>query len=1167
MKPKGKFLVVLLAIVAVALTAMVLATEPADAMKVRPTTKINGKWDMVTQGFPGTGTAADPFVIEGLQIDATGNGVGLYVGNVTNVIIRDNWISNAASPDGRPHQFEWDAGIALFNVQGFTLSGNWLEDNAGPGIYLESAYDGTASSNVLIGNGAGVRVTIGQNLVLDGNTIRDSKGYAVHLGKEVALSSVLHNNMVDNVGSDSQALDEGTRNRWDDGAMGNYWSDMQSRYPKAMPLNEFVWDTPYDLGTAVALVRDGKPLLKRLDKTTPVLFEASAGTASTGSPLTVTVHAKDDLELDHVVLNWSFDAGPFAEACMTLVVPGIYGHTLDVPLDATRLNFSFRAADAEGNEAVLYPLDLPILDDRAPMADAGEDQEVDLHFRVRIDGSASTDNVAIMQFSWSVFIDDELLGLRYGSTWEMLPPAAGTYRFDLVVTDGAGNSDRDTLNLTVRAPTGTDTDGDGIPDTTDPDDDNDGWTDSEEEVFSSDPKDSNSVPLDTDGDGIPDLLDPDDDNDGWSDWDEQNADTDDADDGSFPDDTDTDGTPDWRDPDDDGDGAYDDVESAAGYDPKDSSSVPEDTDGDGIYDFWDLDDDNDGVPDWTEELAGTDPKDSSSVPADTDGDGVADYLDLDDDNDGVDDATEEDAGTDPKDDSSVPPDTDGDGILDFRDDDDDNDGVLDSVEVLAGSDPMDDTSFPPDTDGDGILDFRDDDDDNDGVPDDLEEEAGFDPLDDSSTPPDTDGDGTIDALDDDDDGDTIPDSVETLYGLDPLDPTDADEDADGDGVSNKEAIARGWDPVNKENIEGSTSSDGNPDWPIIVGGVLLGAVAGAGACSASRRLRKRPGKVNYNQSKPSRMAGDDPVDTGGRRESSPGQAEPTNTSGSVFTTKKGYDYYKPGDNTRNPLSRSDRGEHSMSMASFADDSEPGMVNVSQVQQEAGHAMPEVDDEVLTTSDAHGHELGHNLGTGGDGAAGADAEKRIPENLTHRDRAAPGIGSDDLGVRASDGSGVGPRRWMAPESLTDTTSSSGTVSHEMGHNLDMGHAAEATEPGERLSRPEYGAGGQGFEETGRVSHSTGPDSGTTAHEAAHVVQQRGSGSSSTAPGIEHEDIGASATDSPGGGGGSNRAQDYNSSRSNNESARDMSGGGEGGGNRAQDYNSSRSNNESAPSKKK
>ncbi|WP_342447617.1 thrombospondin type 3 repeat-containing protein, partial [Paenibacillus etheri] len=78
-----------------------------------------------------------------------------------------------------------------------------------------------------------------------------------------------------------------------------------------------------------------------------------------------------------------------------------------------------------------------------------------------------------------------------------------------------------------------DTDGDGIPDSLDPDDDNDGLSDEQELINGTDPKHpdtdgdgikdkedpfpldptkpGNGGELDTDGDGIPDSLDPDDD--------------------------------------------------------------------------------------------------------------------------------------------------------------------------------------------------------------------------------------------------------------------------------------------------------------------------------------------------------------------------------------------------------------------------------------------------------------------------------------------------------------------------------------------------------------------------------------------------------------------------------------------------------------------------------
>jgi hypothetical protein len=67
--------------------------------------------------------------------------------------------------------------------------------------------------------------------------------------------------------------------------------------------------------------------------------------------------------------------------------------------------------------------------------------------------------------------------------------------------------------------------------------------------------------------------------------------------------------------------------------------------------------------------------------------------------------------------------------------------------------------------------------------------------------------------------------------------------------------------------------------------------------------------------------------------------------------------------------------------------------------------------------------------------------------------------------------------------------------------------------------------------GRVSHSSGPAEGTVSHEASHTAQQRSSG------GIEKAD-GRRGTSPPsegggGGSGGGDRAQDYNSSRSNAE----------------------------------
>ncbi len=191
-----------------------------------------------------------------------------------------------------------------------------------------------------------------------------------------------------------------------------------------------------------------------------------------------------------------------------------------------------------------------------------------------------------------------------------------------------------------------DTDGDGIGNNADTDDDGQGtpaevpasmedWTDAEEIACGSDPLDSTSTPVDSDGDFICDVVDDDDDNDGTTDGMD-----------SFP---------------------FDAVEDT-------------DQDGDGIGDIADTDDDDDGWTDLEEITCLSDPMDSFSVPLDWDGDHTCDINDADDDNDGVDDS-----------DDAFPnnplenADQDDDGIGDIADDDDDNDEWLDVTEVVCAA--------------------------------------------------------------------------------------------------------------------------------------------------------------------------------------------------------------------------------------------------------------------------------------------------------------------------------------------------------------------------------------------------------------------------------------------------------------------------------------------------
>ena len=252
-------------------------------------------------------------------------------------------------------------------------------------------------------------------------------------------------------------------------------------------------------------------------------------------------------------------------------------------------------------------------------------------------------------------------------------------------------------------------------------------------------------PRDTDGDGIIDALDPDDDNDGEP----TRTDRGDRDGDRVPDHLDA-NEEDGPLGDLDGDNIPNQVEIDNGMDPEDRDSdddgfrddgelrppqfFPRDTDGDGVIDALDDDDDNDGRP--TIEGRG-----------DVDGDGILDHLDPNEndgpfgdlDGDGLENGVEREWGTDPEDrdsdddgvlDRDEPAghiDTDRDGTPDVLDPDSDDDGVLDGTEIGLTPETVDEdtdqgrgnflpdmdprtTTDPrkPDTDGDGRSDGAED---------------------------------------------------------------------------------------------------------------------------------------------------------------------------------------------------------------------------------------------------------------------------------------------------------------------------------------------------------------------------------------------------------------------------------------------------------------------------
>ena len=89
------------------------------------------------------------------------------------------------------------------------------------------------------------------------------------------------------------------------------------------------------------------------------------------------------------------------------------------------------------------------VDTTAPVANAGQDQTVTVDTSASFDASGSTDNVAIVSYEWD--FGDETTGTGKTTTHTYTEP--GVYNFTLTVKDAEGNSNTDSITVTVEAAT------------------------------------------------------------------------------------------------------------------------------------------------------------------------------------------------------------------------------------------------------------------------------------------------------------------------------------------------------------------------------------------------------------------------------------------------------------------------------------------------------------------------------------------------------------------------------------------------------------------------------------------------------------------------------------------------------------------------------------------
>ncbi len=224
--------------------------------------------------FPGSGTAEDPYLIEGYNITTT-NSIGIHIADTTKYFtIRYCYVDAT------------DYGIYIDTVAvGTATIANNTCSNNNYGIFLIYSSFSTVSDNTYSNNDwSGIELSYSDYCVVTYNLLEENENYGVYLYPFSDNNLIHHNNFVDNnLGGISQANDDGVNNYWYDSSIneGNYWSDWSGTGSYAIDGSAGAIDSyPFDDSPADPLLTPHDPI----SITSDIGFADFPGSGTAGDP-------------------------------------------------------------------------------------------------------------------------------------------------------------------------------------------------------------------------------------------------------------------------------------------------------------------------------------------------------------------------------------------------------------------------------------------------------------------------------------------------------------------------------------------------------------------------------------------------------------------------------------------------------------------------------------------------------------------------------------------------------------------------------------------------------------------------------------------------------------------------------------------------------------------
>ena len=120
--------------------------------------RIDSNSDFIAYASSGNGTAGNPWIISGLDINGSGAGFCIYVGNTTDYFVIQNCLLHHASTIYPDDYYRPNSGIVFNNVENGRIYNNTIQYNEWFGIYTFGACDNSIECNQVNNNDYGIYV-------------------------------------------------------------------------------------------------------------------------------------------------------------------------------------------------------------------------------------------------------------------------------------------------------------------------------------------------------------------------------------------------------------------------------------------------------------------------------------------------------------------------------------------------------------------------------------------------------------------------------------------------------------------------------------------------------------------------------------------------------------------------------------------------------------------------------------------------------------------------------------------------------------------------------------------------------------------------------------------------------------------------------------------------